>query len=97
MSSLNRTLLDVGEEKSPSGSSTPVLSWSPLPQRKILGFAERKNSKSSTSDSKELYPNCDVNVWLRSCDEEIIEPLEGQVSGWFSTKKHTLPKCFWGK
>lgn len=27
------------------------------------------------------YPNCDVNVWLRSCEHEIIEPVEGIVSG----------------
>lgn len=27
------------------------------------------------------YPNCDVNVWLRSCEQEIIEPVEGVVSG----------------
>ena len=28
-----------------------------------------------------LYPNCDVNVWLRSCEEEIVDPIEGVVSG----------------
>jgi Retinal pigment epithelial membrane protein len=27
------------------------------------------------------YPNCDVNVWLRSCEQEIIDPVEGVVSG----------------
>ncbi|XP_053683586.1 carotenoid isomerooxygenase [Sabethes cyaneus] len=30
---------------------------------------------------KELYPNCDVNVWLRSCEKEIVEPIEGLVKG----------------
>lgn len=27
------------------------------------------------------YPNCDVNVWLRSCEHEIVEPIEGILSG----------------
>lgn len=27
------------------------------------------------------YPNCDVNVWLRSCEKEIIEPIEGCMTG----------------
>ncbi|XP_063533390.1 carotenoid isomerooxygenase [Cydia strobilella] len=28
-----------------------------------------------------LYPNCDPTVWLRSCEEEVTEPLEGQITG----------------
>lgn len=28
-----------------------------------------------------MYPNCDVNVWLRSCEQEIIDPLIGTKSG----------------
>lgn len=30
---------------------------------------------------QDLYPNCDVKVWLRSCEQEIINPIEGVVSG----------------
>ncbi|XP_013185217.1 carotenoid isomerooxygenase [Amyelois transitella] len=30
---------------------------------------------------KKLYPNCDANVWLRSCEEEVTEPLEGKITG----------------
>ncbi|XP_072938573.1 carotenoid isomerooxygenase-like [Epargyreus clarus] len=30
---------------------------------------------------KKLYPNCDLNVWLRTCEEEVIDPLEGTVTG----------------
>ncbi|XP_053676570.1 carotenoid isomerooxygenase [Anopheles nili] len=30
---------------------------------------------------KDMYPNCDVNVWLRSCEHEIVEPIEGIVQG----------------
>lgn len=28
-----------------------------------------------------LYPNCDGDIWLRSCEKEIIEPLDGTVKG----------------
>ncbi|XP_053612969.1 carotenoid isomerooxygenase [Plodia interpunctella] len=28
-----------------------------------------------------LYPNCDANVWLRSCEEEVTEPLQGKITG----------------
>ncbi|XP_058061227.1 carotenoid isomerooxygenase [Anopheles bellator] len=31
--------------------------------------------------AKGIYPNCDVSVWLRSCEQEIIEPIEGTVKG----------------
>lgn len=31
--------------------------------------------------SRNLYPNCDVNVWLRSCNQEVAEPIQGKVSG----------------
>ncbi|KAJ2949968.1 hypothetical protein O0L34_g11293 [Tuta absoluta] len=30
---------------------------------------------------KQLYPNCDSAVWLRSCEEEITQPLEGKTTG----------------
>lgn len=32
------------EDATPSGRSTPVFPWSPLPQRKQLNFAEQKVS-----------------------------------------------------
>ena len=32
---------------------------------------------------EKLYPNCDATVWLRSCEEEVEEPLEGQMSGMY--------------
>jgi carotenoid isomerooxygenase len=31
--------------------------------------------------AEKCYPNCDVNVWLRSCEHEIVEPIEGTLSG----------------
>ncbi|KAI8422526.1 hypothetical protein MSG28_006333 [Choristoneura fumiferana] len=33
-----------------------------------------------TSEDK-LYPNCDSSIWLRSCEKEVTEPLEGDVTG----------------
>ncbi|KAF0311759.1 Carotenoid isomerooxygenase [Amphibalanus amphitrite] len=27
------------------------------------------------------YPNCDLSIWMRSCDTEQIEPLRGEISG----------------
>lgn len=27
------------------------------------------------------YPNCDLNIWLRTCQTEIITPLEGISTG----------------
>ncbi|XP_044262087.1 carotenoid isomerooxygenase [Tribolium madens] len=32
-----------------------------------------------------FYPNCDVNVWLRSCTEEISEPITGTITGTIPT------------
>lgn len=46
---------------------------------------ERHKSFSRSHSPKplrqNLYPNCDVNVWLRSCEKEIIEPINGILSG----------------
>ncbi|CAK1549423.1 unnamed protein product [Leptosia nina] len=28
-----------------------------------------------------LYPNCESYVWLRSCEEEIIHPINGEITG----------------
>lgn len=30
---------------------------------------------------EELYPNCHVHIWLRSCKEEVCKPLRGSVTG----------------
>jgi carotenoid isomerooxygenase len=39
---------------------------------------------TETEDEKKfdnLYPNCDVNVWLRTCEYEIVMPIRGEISG----------------
>jgi hypothetical protein len=30
---------------------------------------------------EDLYPSCDTSVWLRSCSQEVVDPLEGRVTG----------------
>ena len=30
---------------------------------------------------QDLYPRCDASVWLRSCSQEIVDPLDGKVTG----------------
>ena len=43
---------------------------------------EEEESTISASGGEELcYPNCDLNIWLRSCDAETIEPLQGVAFG----------------
>lgn len=32
-------------------------------------------------EKKDLYPDCDVSVWLRSCEDEITTPISGEVRG----------------
>jgi hypothetical protein len=36
---------------------------------------------------EDLYPFCDASVWLRSCSQEVVEPLEGRVTGKSETRK----------
>lgn len=42
---------------------------------------DRDRSHSPILLKQNYYPNCDVNVWLRSCEHEIIEPMNGTLSG----------------
>jgi carotenoid isomerooxygenase len=30
---------------------------------------------------QDLYPNCDASVWLRSCSQEVVDPIDGKVTG----------------
>ncbi|XP_064072232.1 carotenoid isomerooxygenase-like [Vanessa tameamea] len=36
-----------------------------------------------TEYKTEFYPNCDSNVWLRSCEVEVTDPLDGVITGEF--------------
>lgn len=41
------------------------------------------NQSFNVIDDKnlKLYPKCDCSVWLRSCEKEIIKPIEGTIHG----------------
>lgn len=48
-------------------------------------FLIEKKFNYQLDGNENCYPNCDVNVWLRSCEEEIKEPIEGKITGkWFT-------------
>lgn len=42
---------------------------------------EYRSSHRPVQMKEDLYPNCDVNVWLRSCEQEIADPIGGVISG----------------
>uniref|UniRef100_A0A182JI63 Uncharacterized protein n=1 Tax=Anopheles atroparvus TaxID=41427 RepID=A0A182JI63_ANOAO len=42
---------------------------------------EPKSKAAPMDGAPDMYPNCDVNVWLRSCEQEIVEPIEGIIQG----------------
>ncbi|XP_037894912.1 carotenoid isomerooxygenase isoform X1 [Glossina fuscipes] len=51
-------------------------------QKRVKYNAKDHDPESARIDGNgRCYPNCDSTVWLRSCREEIIEPIEGHVIG----------------
>ncbi|XP_020817818.1 carotenoid isomerooxygenase [Drosophila serrata] len=50
-------------------------------------FAVKYDDQQSDPQSERIdgngrhYPNCSSDVWLRSCEREIVDPIEGHVSG----------------
>lgn len=51
---------------------------SAMKKRKYL--TNRKFELAQNKQAK-LYPNCDVSVWMRSCEKEITMPISGKVRG----------------
>lgn len=48
----------------------------------LLSTSFQLNSKDEFVESNsKCYPNCDASVWMRSCGEEVIEPMEGTTTG----------------
>jgi Retinal pigment epithelial membrane protein len=47
----------------------------------IVDLDDDEDSVMECEIKENYYPNCDVNVWLRSCEREIVDPIEGVVSG----------------
>jgi hypothetical protein len=37
--------------------------------------------ESNNETKKKLYPNYDINIMLRSCEKEIIKPVQGIIKG----------------
>ncbi|XP_034661018.1 carotenoid isomerooxygenase [Drosophila subobscura] len=50
-------------------------------------FAVKYDDKEHDPEAQRLdgsgryYPNCSSDVWLRSCEREIVDPIEGHASG----------------
>ncbi|KAF7283906.1 hypothetical protein GWI33_022737 [Rhynchophorus ferrugineus] len=67
--------------------SSSVFNWSPLPIKRKLDFTQKNKNRnnnefSNRNEPKELHsPNCEFQVWLRTCEQEIIDPLVGKVKG----------------
>ncbi|ENN81377.1 hypothetical protein YQE_02194, partial [Dendroctonus ponderosae] len=85
MSSKPKTVLS---EKLERVTSSQAFTWSPLPAKRKLAFTEKnqtqpsQNSGNEESGNKEpYYPNCDSEIWLRSCKQEVTEPLQGETKG----------------
>jgi len=51
--------------------------WSPKKKNVI----QLNNEKVNETTTLPAYPNCDLEIWLRSCELEIITPIEGITSG----------------
>ncbi|XP_022912105.2 carotenoid isomerooxygenase isoform X1 [Onthophagus taurus] len=66
----------------------PAFNWKRLPQKQYL---INKNQKfENVGDEKILFPNCDPEIWLRSCENEILTPLPSKFSS------GTIPKWLEG-
>ncbi|KAJ9601451.1 hypothetical protein L9F63_000368, partial [Diploptera punctata] len=42
---------------------------------------DEDTKKTTNTKNGDLYPNCDTSIWLRSCSQEILDPLQGNVTG----------------
>lgn len=40
-----------------------------------------KDDENCNEDSINYWPNCDTSIWMRSCENEVILPIEGKISG----------------
>lgn len=38
-------------------------------------------------DGVDLYPNCDTSIWMRTCEEEVVEPIQGVASGMYKISR----------
>lgn len=48
-------------------------------ETQVAGVTEKQVDSKTVAGN--CYPNCDLGIWLRSCDVEVITPLEGVQTG----------------
>ena len=67
-----------------------LLSWSLDAYKELTSVRADKQCDSgkpetppvnATEAPSHCYPNCDLGIWLRTCDVEVNTPLEGDTSG----------------
>lgn len=49
------------------------------------GTVDREELRRRAHAGEPLYPNCDTSIWMRSCQQEVVEPIRGTVSGNWKT------------
>ncbi|CAG0914101.1 unnamed protein product [Notodromas monacha] len=42
---------------------------------------DSEDSRGAEQEEGIYYPNCDATIWLRTCENEVVEPIEGKVKG----------------
>lgn len=47
----------------------------------LKSLDESNGNVNGSDDSIDYYPNVDNSVWMRSCEQEVIQPINGKVSG----------------
>ncbi|KAJ8962836.1 hypothetical protein NQ318_001236 [Aromia moschata] len=70
----------MGDVKSNRKYLSNAFTWS-LHSHEEEKSTQKEESKGEIDENINYYPNCDVSVWLRSCKEEIIEPIDGKIIG----------------
>lgn len=51
-----------------------------LQKKKEVDSSSNVNNNNRQS-SIDYYPNVDTSIWMRSCEQEVLEPITGKVSG----------------
>ena len=62
------------------GKSVPIRENNPCIKKESSEFENVPISKTTHEDSL-AYPNCDLGIWLRTCETEVITPMEGVATG----------------
>ncbi|KAE8742800.1 hypothetical protein FOCC_FOCC011658 [Frankliniella occidentalis] len=88
MITLASTLEEYSGRSASSTSCTVELMEWPTARRRAYEAAERAAGRDADPEvaarleaGQDLYPNCHVHIWLRSCKEEVCQPLRGATSG----------------